>query len=81
MVSSKKTAPVSGGQVALVLSRCESFFGGLTAGWPLAQEQSLGGGVGRYVTAALCQLRQERFGVTLLPGPPNCFPSRSHAHC
>src|ERR1700735_5406683 len=40
-----------------------------------------GVGVVRYVTAALCQLRQERFGVTLLPGPPNCFPSRSRAHC
>jgi hypothetical protein len=34
----------NGGQVALVLSRCESLVGGLTAGWPLALEQSLGGG-------------------------------------
>jgi hypothetical protein len=34
----------NGGQVALVLSRCESFIGGLTAGWPLALKQSLGGG-------------------------------------
>ena len=33
----KKTAPVfDGGQVALVLSLYESFFGGHTAGWPLA---------------------------------------------
>jgi len=45
----QKTAPVfDGGQVALVLSRCESLVGGLTAGWPQAQEQSLGGGWPRY---------------------------------
>jgi len=80
--STKKTAPVfHGGQVALVLSRCESLVGGLTAGWPLAQKQSLGGGIGRYITAALCRLRRERFGVTLLPGPPNCFPSTANARC
>ena len=41
----QKTAPVfNGGQVALVLSRCESLVGGRTAGWPLARVQSLGGG-------------------------------------
>jgi len=41
----KKTAPVfNGGQVALVLSRCESLVGGLTAGWPSGAKQSLGGG-------------------------------------
>ena len=44
-VQHKKNGPrIDGGQVALVLSRCESFVGGLTAGWPLAQERSLGGG-------------------------------------
>jgi hypothetical protein len=31
----KKNGPrINGGQVALVLSRCESLVGGLTAGWP-----------------------------------------------
>ncbi len=36
---------------------------------------------GRELTAAPRQLRQERFGVTLLPGPPNCFPSTADARC
>jgi hypothetical protein len=41
----KKNGPrVNGGQVALVLSRCESLFGGLTAGGPSGEEQNLGGG-------------------------------------
>src|SRR5580692_9697528 len=40
----QKTAPVfGGGQVALVLSCCESFFGGHTAGEPLARVKSLRG--------------------------------------
>jgi hypothetical protein len=40
----KKTAPVfGGGQVALVLSCCESFFGGRTAGEPSARVKSLRG--------------------------------------
>ena len=35
----------------------------------------------RDITAAPSRLQQERFGGTLLPGPPNCFPSTSHARC
>ena len=44
----KKSAPVVyGGQVALVLSRCESLIGGLPAGEPMARKSASEGGAER----------------------------------
>ncbi len=58
--SKQKTAPVfGGGQVALVLSCCESFFGGQTAGEPSARLRSLRGW--------LCGLRRSAPNVDYMP--------------
>jgi len=76
----KKSAPVfGGGQVALVLSCCESLVGGLTAGWPLARDIASEGGA--TATAVPHHSKKQSPGVTLLLGPPNCFPSTQHAPC
>src|SRR6185312_16481059 len=49
----KKSAPVfGGGQVALVLSCCESLVGGLTAGWPLTRDIASEGGAYGYCRSA-----------------------------
>ena len=76
----QKSAPVfGGGQVALVLSCCESLVGGLTAGWPLARDIASEGGA--TATAAPHHSTKQSPGVTLLLGPPNCFPSIPRALC
>src|SRR6185437_1643936 len=76
----QKSAPVfGGGQVALVLSCCESLVGGLTAGWPLARDIASEGGA--TATAVPHHSKKQSPGVTLLLGPPNCFPSTQHAPC
>ena len=80
-LNTKKRPPFfGGGQVALVLSCCESFFGGQTAGEPSVRERASGGGC-----AALRPLRTRRgshsHGETWHPGPPNCFPSTEGARC
>jgi hypothetical protein len=78
--SPQKTAPVfGGGQVALVLSCCESFIGGRTAGGPSVRERASGGGFAAYAAPHLT--RTTCHGETWSPGPPNCFPSTECARC
>jgi hypothetical protein len=78
--SPQKTAPVfDGGQVALVLSCCESFFGGRTAGEPSARERASGGGFAVYAAPHLSGTTCH--GETWSPGPPNCFPSTECVRC
>src|ERR1700733_4289241 len=78
--SPQKTAPVfGGGQVALVLSCCESFFGGRTAGEPSARERASGVAL-RFIAAPHLSWTTSH-GETWSPGPPNCFPSTECARC
>ena len=80
IASPQKTAPVfGGGQVALVLSCCESFFGGRTAGEPSARERASGGGFAVYAAPHLSGTTCH--GETWSPGPPNCFPSTECVRC
>ena len=73
--STKKSAPViNGGQVALVLSRYESFFGGLRLGGRWRGNEPRGEELLGF-TAAPHLSGKPRHGEARCPGPPNCFPS------
>jgi len=77
----QKNAPVmSGGQVALVLSCCESLIGGQTAGKPPERTEPRREWL-RLIRAAPHHSGKPSHGVSRLPGPPNCFPSTEDARC
>jgi len=81
MAGQKNGPRIHGGQVALVLSRCESLVGGRTAGWAVGRRNEASGEDGRDLTAVPRRSKQQRLGVAPMPGPPNCFPSAECARC
>src|SRR5579862_1989368 len=78
----QKSAPVfGGGQVALVLSCCESLLAARRPGSRRGGKEPQGGGCAALLTAAPHPSWTPHHGGMQNPGPPNCFPSTAHGRC